>query len=185
MKYSSENHNWDLTVMASSKLMDIGRVVKEAKSRHSFSCFTGAMLLAVAGLESFLNSMAFFIKDADFCYNCFEKKSIQEKLDFFLTKYNINLNKGFRPYQTIKEAITWRNSVSHSKPTFVAEIEIEETSEVRKIPKKHASSIKYEPYENLVDLENADRFNRDIIEVIQLIINKSGIKPQSQCTYSM
>jgi len=143
------------------------------------------MLLAVAGLESFLNSMAFFVKDEDFCYNEFEGNSIEDKLDFFLAKYDIKLNKGSRPYQTIKEAVIWRNSVSHSKPMFVEEIEIKKTSEVGKIPHKHLSSRKYQPYEKSVNEENADRFNRDIIEVIQLIIDKSGIKPQAQCTYSM
>jgi len=29
MKYSGENHNWDLTIMASSKLMDIGKGVND------------------------------------------------------------------------------------------------------------------------------------------------------------
>lgn len=184
MKYSSENHNWDLTVMASSRLVTLGRHIKD-KSDYSYSCFTGAMLLAVAGLESFLNSMAFFVKEEDFCYNEFEENSIENKLDFFLARYDIKLNKGSRPYQTIKEAVIWRNSVSHSKPMFVEEVEINETSEAMKIPHKHLSSRKYQPYEKSVNEANADRFNRDIIEVIQLIIDKSGIKPQAQCTYSM
>ncbi len=86
MKYSSENHNWDLTIMASSKLMDIGNSMKN-EPRYSFSTFTGAMLLAVAGLESFLNSMAYFIDDEDLCYDCFERKTIEQKLDFFLTNF--------------------------------------------------------------------------------------------------
>lgn len=184
MKYSSQNHNWDLTISSSSCLMDIYKLTKK-DSRASFSTLTGAMLLAVVGLESFLNSMAYFVDDEDFCYNCFEKKSIEEKLNFFLVKFNIEFDKGSRPYQTIKEAIRWRNSISHSKPIYVEETEICPGDDIRKLPKKCLSTTKYEPYESLVNKENADRFNRDIIEVITKIIETSGIEPRAQATYSL
>jgi len=141
------------------------------------------MLLAVAGLESFLNSAAFCIKEKDFCYKCFERKTIEEKLDFFLTKLNINLTKGERPYQTFKQAVKWRNSLVHSKPTFVEEMEILPEDDIRKLPVQHMTERKYDSYENLVNEENADRFNRDIIQIIEKIKEVSKINPRAQCVY--
>ena len=182
MKYASENHNWDLTIMASSKLMDVGKSIKK-RDPYSFSAFTGAMLLSVAGLEGFLNSMAHSIEDEGFCYDCFEKKTIGDKLDFFLSKYNVDFKKGERPYQTVAQAIKWRNSLSHSKPTYVEETEISSRDDIRALPVQHRSTKKYEPYENLVNEENADRFNRDIIKIINRIEENSGISPRAQCVY--
>ena len=168
--------------MASSKLMDIGKSVKK-KDGYSFSSFTGAMLLAVAGLESFLNSMAYFIDDKNFCYNSFERKTIEEKLDFFQSKFNIDFKKGKRPYQTVKQAVKWRNSLVHSKPTYVEETEISPGDDIRKLPVQHVSVSEYDPYEKLVNEQNADRFNRDIISIIETIKKISGINPQAKCVY--
>lgn len=182
MKYTCEHHNWDLTIMASSKLMDIGKSLKKESNYYRFSAFTGAMILAVLGLESFLNSIGFYIKN-DICYNEFERKSIENKLDFICSKYKINFDKSKRPYQTIKMAIRWRNSINHSKPTHVDETEIKTSNEIRVIPLMHVSSTKYEAYEKSVNEETADRFNRDIIDVIQIIIKQSGINPKTHCTY--
>lgn len=184
MKYSSENHNWDLTIQASSNLMAISRIIESNKS-YSFSTYTGSMFLAVAGLESFLNSMAYFIDEKDFCYDSFERDTIEQKLNFFMNKFNIKVNKGTRPYQTIKEAIKWRNSLSHSKTIYVEETEICNGTDIRKLPEKCLSTRKYEPYEKSVNKENADRFNRDIIEVIRKIIEISGINPRAQASYKL
>lgn len=182
MKYSSENHNWDLTIMSSSKLMNIGKNIKK-KDVYSFSAFTGAMLLSVAGLESFLNSMAYFVADEDFCYNCFERKTIEEKLDFFLSKFNVDFKKSERPYQTVKEAVKWRNSLSHSKPTYVEETKISPEDNIRKLPVQHVSTKKYVSYENSVNEKNADRVNKNIIQIIEKVIAISGINPRANCVY--
>ncbi|MCP4990269.1 MAG: hypothetical protein GY928_30795 [Colwellia sp.] len=184
MKYSSENHNWDLTVMASSRLVTLGRSLE--KKDYSFSAFSGAMLLAVAGLESFLNSIAYSLSTNDdkFPYSDFEKKKIEEKLDFFLERFNITFKKGERPYQTVKKATTWRNSLVHSKPTYVEETEISPGYDTKKLPLQHTTTDnKYPPYEKFVTEENANRFNRDIIEVIEKIKTVSGIDPRAQCVY--
>jgi hypothetical protein len=168
--------------MASSKLMVIGKSVKK-KDEYSFSSFAGAMLLAVAGLESFLNSMAYFVDDEKFCYNCFERRTIEDKIDFLLLTFNIDFKKGERPYQTVKQAVKWRNSLVHSKPTYVEETEISHGDDIRKLPAQHVSVNEYDPYENLVNEKNADRFNRDIIKIIETIKKNSGINPRSQCVY--
>jgi hypothetical protein len=184
MKYSSEHHNWDLTIMASSRLVTVGRSVK--KKDYSFSAFTGAMILAVTGLESFLNSMAYCVakNDVNFVFDEFDNKSLEEKLECFLEKFSVNLKKGERPYQTIKIAIKWRNSLAHSKPTYVENTEISPGQDIRKIPQQHVSTKnKYPPYENFVTEQNADRFNRDIIQVIEQIKTESGINPRAQCVY--
>ncbi|WEJ61824.1 hypothetical protein [Thiomicrorhabdus lithotrophica] len=186
MKYSSEHHNWDMTVMASSRLVTLGENIE--KNDYSFSAFTGSMLLAVAGLESFLNSIAhtLSINDSEFPYIEFDRKGIVEKLDFLLDKFSISLNKGERPYQTIKKAVTWRNSVVHSKPFYVEETMIEPRQDIRKLPKQYKSNDnKYPPYENLVSKENADRFNRDIIKIIESIKSISGLNPRAQCSYTI
>lgn len=175
-----------MTVMASSRLVTLGENIEE--SNYSFSAFTGSMLLAVAGLESFLNSIAhtISINDSKFPYVEYERKGITEKLEFLLDRFSISLNKGQRPYQTVKKAVTWRNSVVHSKPSYVEETMIEPGQDIRKLPKQYKSNNnKYPPYENLVSQENADRFNRDIIEVIELIKNTSGLNPRAQCTYTI
>jgi len=184
MKYSSENHNWDLTIRSSSDLVVLGRITEKNRG-YSFAAFTGAMLLAVAGLESFLNSMAYFIDDEDFSYDFFENKAIEKKLDFFLKKYNIDLDKGARPYQTFKTAVRWRNSISHSKPTYVEETEIFPGDNIRDLPIQHISKNKYEPYEFFINEKNADKFNRDIIEIIEKIIEVSGIEPRAQCVHKL
>ena len=185
MKYSSENHNWDLSIMASSRLVTLGRSLD--KKNYSFSAYTGGMVLAVTGLESFLNSMAYSVarNDSEFNYDEFEESTIEEKLDYFLAKFNVSIKKGKRPYQTVKKAIKWRNSLAHSKPTFIEETEITLGDDIRKIPLQHiATSNKYPPYENLVSEKNADRFNRDIIQIITEITKVSGINPRTQCTYN-
>jgi hypothetical protein len=185
MKYSSENHNWDLTIMASSRLVNLGRILK--KKDYSFSAFTGAMILAVTGLESFLNSMAYSVgkNDATFVFDGFENKSIEDKLEYFLEIFSVNLKKGVRPYQTVKLAIKWRNSLAHSKPTYVEETEITYGYDIRKLPTQHISTKnKYPPYEKYVSEQNANRFNRDIIQVINEIKKASGIDPRAHCLFN-
>jgi len=170
--------------MASSRLVTLGRSLD--KKDYSFSAYTGAMILAVTGLESFLNSIAYSFarNDSDFSYDEFEKMNIEEKLDYFLTNFNITLKKGERPYQTVKKAIKWRNSLAHSKPTYVEETEITPGDDIRKIPLQHITTRnKYPPYEKSVTEENADRFNRDIIQIITEITKFSGIDPRAKCTY--
>ena len=185
MKYLSENHNWDLTIRASSRLVDIGRSLKKD---YSFSAFTGAMLLAVTGLESFLNSIGYSVStnDKKFSFIDFERKRIVEKLDFLLEKFSVSLKKGERPYQTVKKAITWRNSLAHSKPTYVDETEISPGYDIRKLPLQHVTTFnKCHPYENSVNEENANIFNKDIIQVIKAIIADSGIDPRAKCVYKL
>jgi hypothetical protein len=186
MKFSSEHHNWNMTIMASSRLLTLGENVE--KNDYSFSAFAGSMLLAVAGLESFLNSIAhtISINESEFPYFEFERKGIIEKLYFLLDKFGIRLNKGERPCQTVKKAVAWRNSIVHSKPSYVEETIIEPGQDIRQLPKQYMSNEnKYLPYENFVSQENADRFNRDIIEVIELIKKTSGLNPRAQCTYKI
>lgn len=170
--------------MASSRLVTLGKNIKE--KAYSFSAFTGAMVLTVTGLESFLNSIAYYIAldEDNFIYDEFEFNSLLNKLDFIIAKYDINLKKGERPYQTAKVAIKWRNSIAHSKPTFVNETELSPGADILKLPKQYISSkYKYDPYEQYVTEINADRYNRDIIEIIEKIIEVSGINPRANCTY--
>jgi len=183
MKFSSEHHNWDMTVAASSHLVVAGRL---ADGHHSFSAFTGSMVLAVAGLESFLNSVGYSISKSGCGLNFekFEKKPIGAKVDFILQQYKIEIDRNERPYVTISEAVVWRHSLVHSKPSYVEEVQIGNMSEVAGLPVQHSSqSYQYAPYENHVNEANADRFNRDVVQIIELIKDASGIDPRAQCTY--
>ena len=184
MRFSSENHNWDITIAASSHLVVIGRTTTKTSS---FSAFTGSMMLAVVGLESFLNSVGYIISTTDFEFNFdkFEAKRITAKLELILQRFTIELDKSKRPYSTIDEAVTWRHSLAHSKPTYVEDTSIANTNEVHDLPVQHSSArYQYEPYEKHVNEGNADRFNRDVVQIINLIKNTSGIDPRAQCSYT-
>jgi hypothetical protein len=175
-KYSSQNHNWDLTLLSASTLFRAGSHAKN-DARLSFSFFTGSMILSVAALESFLNSLASLIPDKEFHGDDFEKQSIEDKLKRFCVKYSVNMDQGKRPFQTVGLAVTWRNRLVHSKPDFIEEVEIQSTGDAKKLSPKKS-------YEFSVKEEYAKRFYVDILDVIQQIIKVSKIHPRAQCTYS-
>lgn len=184
MLYSSENHNWDLTIMSSSKLVALGRLLTSGKD--SFSAFSGSMLLAVVGLESFLNSVGFMISqdDSTFLFDVYENKSIEDKIDILIKRYSLDLSKDRRPYQTIKTAVKWRNSIAHSKPTYTGVQPIHSAQAVKSVKQYHASNKRnYPPYERMVNEKNANRFNKDIVCLIEAIELHTGVKPRACSTY--
>lgn len=186
MLYSSENHNWDLTIMSSSKLVGLGRLLPSGK--ESFSAFSGSMLLAVVGLESFLNSVGFLLsqKDGDFSFDEYEQKRVEQKINFLICRYNLDLSKDRRPYQTIITAIRWRNSIAHSKPTYTEVQSIDVPKDTLSIKEHHVSKQrKYPPYERMVNEKNANRFNVDIVSLIELIESQTGLKPRACASYQI
>ncbi|PIQ86403.1 MAG: hypothetical protein COV74_04915 [Candidatus Omnitrophica bacterium CG11_big_fil_rev_8_21_14_0_20_45_26] len=175
-KYSSENHNWDLTLNASVTLLQTGVNAKN-DARLSFSSFTGSMVLAVAALESFFNSLASLIVDEGFDWDNFQEQSVENKLEQLYRKYSLEIDKGKRPLQTIGLAMSWRNRLVHSKPNFVEETEIRSMEEVGKLSSRKS-------YEYEVNEKFARQFYADILAVIEQLIKVSKINPRAQCTYS-
>ncbi|MCB9748025.1 MAG: hypothetical protein H6755_06435 [Candidatus Omnitrophica bacterium] len=183
-EYASEHHNWDMTMRASSDLLTIGELSKGVSYR--FSAFTGSMLLSISALESFLNSFAsFFEKGDSFSWEEYERKSIEDKLEFCFQRYSLEIKKGERPFQTVKKAISWRNSLIHYKPIYVDPVVIASDYDIKKLPQRSISNKKSKPYENLVDRKFAKQFNNDIIMIIQGLIKVSGINPRAQCSYKV
>jgi|GEM_PF-2703671 len=182
-EYTSEHHDWDLTMRASSDLLTFGE--KTEQRSFSFAGLVGSMLLAVSALESFLNSLAYKVseKDGSFPWKTFEKKSLQSKLEDLLNYYSQAIDKGKRPWQTITKAVSWRNGLVHAKPTLVDPVAIDSTVDIRKLPKRYVANSQYEPYEALVTQEWAKKFNQDVIKLIELLIIVSGINPRAQCSY--
>ncbi len=172
--------------MSSSKLVALGRLLPSGGD--SFSAFSGSMLLAVVGLESFLNSIGFMIyqKDSNFLFDEYENKRVEEKIDFLINRYSLDLSKDRRPYQTIKTAVTWRNSITHSKPTYTGEQPIQSTKDVKSLKHSHVYKKRnYTPYERMVNEKNANRFNTDIVSLIEYIESQTGIKPRACSTYKL
>ncbi|MGR5485960.1 hypothetical protein [Vibrio alfacsensis] len=172
--------------MSSSKLVALGRVVPSGD--ESFAAFSGSMLLAVVGLESFLNSFGFLVsqKDESFQFDDYEQKRVEEKIDLLIKLYDLDLSKGKRPYQTIKTAITWRNSIAHSKPTYTEGTNIQSPHQVFEVKLCHPSNHKkYTPYEQMVSEKNANLFNLDIVSFITFIEAETGIKPRARSTYQI
>lgn len=167
-----------MTLSASARLLRIGANSKDHST--TFSTFTGSMILSIASMESFLNSLGSLSID-DTSWENFEKSSLQDKLSSLCSRYFPEFDTGKRPFQTIKSAVKWRNLLLHSKPDFLEEHEIYSMDEVR----SYSKNRQYQEYEKLVNKTTALRFYGDIVEVIQLLIKRSGIDPRAQGTYAM
>ncbi len=175
-RYSSSNHNWELTLLASADLLGAG-IKAGNDARLSFASLTGSMILAVAALESFLNSLGSLIQDRQFDWEQFERLSIRGKLESLCGRYQIAIDWGQGDFQVVAQAVDWRNHLAHSKPDFVMDKVIQAPKESKRYTDKTA-------YEFLVNEKNARRFYGGIVAVIEKLIKTSGIDPRAQCVYS-
>jgi hypothetical protein len=175
MKFSADHHDWDMTLSSAKALLELGK----NQDNHSFACFTGSMVLSVAALESFLNSLG-YSEGIEANWPEFERAPIIDKMKNLGAKLGISVDAGLPPYQIIAEAIRWRNNLMHSKPVSVRNIEIENMEDVRKITNNEFKN----KYEFQVSEENAIRFYSSICKVLIKFEEAGGDFPDTGNTYS-
>lgn len=186
MKYSAENHDWDLTLSAAGNLLMIGHALKDVPTTSTiraqpFSCYVGSMLLSFSAIESFSASVAFSMPRVDryrgFDYAKYRKASrFWVKIDMLCEAIEYVPDKSQGMFQFIGEMQNWRNLVTHSSPYRIEETTVANSTD--------ASSKLHKPfhdkeYTRRVNLENATKFYLTAGEYIALLTKLSGMGPRA------
>jgi hypothetical protein len=138
-QYSSENHDWDLTLRAAWSLLMSGQAVKYLPTpgtveEKEFSCFLGSMLLSFSAIESFSASVAFSMPRIERFRNFnFERyrRTMQfwNKIEMLCEAIPYTIDKSQGLFQFIRTMQEWRNLVTHSRPYEIKKTEIENTTD--------------------------------------------------------
>lgn len=98
---------WDLN-HASFVMLDLAKTVKEG----SYYSLMASILFSAFTFEAYLNHLGSIkIKHWDEI----ERISVLSKYSVLCKEFDIQVNKGGRPFQTIKKLFEFRNSIAHGK----------------------------------------------------------------------
>jgi hypothetical protein len=188
-EYSAQNHDWDMTMLASTKLMQAG-VVADKQERTGnmsmgFAFFTGGMVLAFAAMESIADSIAFTMKDEPrFPAFDFEKyrrtTRFWDKMEMLCSAAGISVDKSQGIFQRIDQMQHWRNLVTHASPYEIEPTVIVDTI---KEPGKLHKKWHRQDYLRSVDLQNAKMFHETALEFIDLIKKATDLDPRAMASY--
>ncbi len=127
----------------------------------------GSLLLSAFAFEGYLN----FLGERLFpSWDDFERSLASEpKAMLLIDRITPGLDKGSRPFQTIKALISFRNKMAHLKPG-----ELREESQCEEL------EAGYEPVKSDVEKfcteENAKRCIEDVQEMMVLLYDRSGLR---------
>ena len=171
-----EHHDWDLTFRAATDLLKLG--LSSSEHGQKFACLSGAMVLTVASLESFMNSMGHGT-GLGLSWDSYQRLPVIDKLRVIGKMIGIAVNVGHEPYQSVVEAFRWRNDLLHSKPEIVTGLEVDAES-LEDVREKTERALPRK-YEFKVNESTANRFHAKICEVIALF-QKTGEELGKSCS---
>ena len=187
--YSSENHDWDLTLAASGELLGLGQYFDETPTTGTlskgFACFTGSMLLSFCAIESFSASIAFSMpgdeRFKDFDFQKYKQLSrFWDKMEMLCSAIEIEIDKSQGLFQKIGKMQIWRNLVTHASPYDIPATIVADTVDA---PTKLHKRFGHKQYTRMTDVKNAEEFYRTAIEYIELIKTRSGANPRTTRSY--
>jgi hypothetical protein len=162
IKLDIQHHDWDRTLISAKALTELGIATGDAEL--SFASLTGGMVLTVAALESFLNSMGYG-EALSISWDSYQLLPLVDKLKLMGSRLGFKINMGRAPYDTIAEAVRWRNDLLHSKPQTAYGISIDDSANTGESTKGVGKALDRK-YEFRVTPENAKRFHTEIRSVM-------------------
>jgi hypothetical protein len=188
-EYSSQNHDWDLTLHAAAELIRMGhKLDKEPRTgtlSKGFSFFTGGMVLSFAAIESFSASVAFVMPSEErfssFDFNQYRAaKRFWDKMQLLMSAAGIEVDKGHGLFQAVSKMQHWRNLVTHASPYEVGPHLIENTVQE---PKRLHQSTNHLQYAATANAPDATEFYKTAVAYIELVKARTGINPCASVTY--
>lgn len=138
------------------------RIKEEARNACSFADCLSASLFSALAIEAFANHVG--EKSFKHWKPLKEKLSACDKLDLIAEKHGVTIDWTCRPYQTLSEAIVFRNAVVHAE---TKEVSIDVISGKSGRHKSH--------WPTYCDRETAERISHDVEQVIKEFPGKIGI----------
>lgn len=188
-EYTAENHDWDMTLRASWRLLISAQALARAKNvkdknELEFSFLTGGMLLAFCAIESFVTSIAFTMardkRYSGFDYRLYKRqKNFWDKIEMVCTALKLAVERSAEPFKTIEAMRIWRNSLVHASPYSVETVLILETTDSKELH----DELKVQPYTKAVQIEEAKAFYGAAFQLIDLVKTASGFDPRAMCSY--
>ncbi len=189
--YSSQNHDWDLTLNAAAELIKAGLAMDKLPRKGSlstgFSYFVGGMVLSFAAIESFSASVAFQMNSddrfPDFDFQAYRsKKRFWDKMEMLMAAARIKMNQGEGLFQKITEMQKWRNLVTHASPYEIESGDLQDTTNsVRKLHSK----TRHLDYTRMARPDSAKDFYETAVAYIELVRERSGIDPRASASYQV
>jgi len=152
------------------ELYDASSVFIERSKEHlngAFYEYLASLLLSAFTFEAYLNHLG----DRLFKnWDVLENLRWCEKLIVITNHIGLEIDKSRRPFQTIREIFSFRNSIAHGKSEFLSETSKIDTDKFAPY-KEELPKTKWEKY---TTLENSERAKTDVEELITKLHKKAG-----------
>jgi hypothetical protein len=127
-----------------------------------------SIIVAAFKFEAFLNHLGFLVIPF---WTSIERLPHKNKLEILIKHLNVKVDRGSRPFQTLKELFQARDGIAHGKPEFLQVERIKDG-----LPNELDADKPMTGWETICTLEFAERACEDTERIAEVLWDASGLE---------